>query len=422
MPANKATAASRLRTKREARGWSREALAARLRAASDEELPGVASLAHMIKEWEVGKHGVSPRYRKLYVAAFGIPEMMLFAEATVGGATVRRPLSAQGALEIAALVEKTDVGAGTLDFLHEETRRLAVDYTRRPPMDVLAEASDLLQHITCLLRKGRQRLAQARALFRSSSELLALSSLLAGDVGRYPDARAYGHAAWLCAEEADSSLHRALVLSAQSKTARWERRYREAANLARHGYEHSPPVEARILLAGQEANALQALGDLAGADAALARAKRARDELAPGDGLSHAWACPRPRQATYALQVALGAGDHAWMLREVAAADQAWNEGDPWVYGTWSQIRIGAGIANVMAADVEGAAEQVGPVLDLPPDLRVVTITGRIGVVERRLAQRRFARSVVALDLRDQIKEFQAGALRQREIVSAENT
>jgi hypothetical protein len=201
------------------------------------------------------------------------------------------------ALGFATWIESANVGAGTLDFLDQETRRLTFDYARRPPMEVLTEVSGLLAQVTRLLRDGRQRLAQTRALFRNSSELLALLCLLVGDLGRYPSARAYGHTAWLCAEEADSDLHRALVLSAQSKTAKWEQRYSEAANLARCGYEHSPPIEARILLASQEANALQALGDLAGAEEALTRAKRARDELMPGDDLGTAWACPRPRQA-----------------------------------------------------------------------------------------------------------------------------
>lgn len=272
-----------------------------------------------------------------------------------------------------------------------------------------------------MLSEGRQRLAQTRSLFRNAAELFALLCLLAGDVGHDHDARAYGHTAWLCAEEAESDLHRALVLSAQSKTAKWELRYREAAHLARRGYGFSPPVEARILLASQEANALQALGDLAGAKDALTRAKRARDELVPDNALGLAWACPRPRQATYALQVALGAGDPAWMLREVAAADEAWNAGDPWVYGTWSQIRIGAGIAEAMAGEVDAVVEQVEPVLDLPVELRVVTITGRLGVVEQQLAQHRYTGSVAALELRDQIRDFRAGALRQRGIAPPED-
>jgi tetratricopeptide (TPR) repeat protein len=316
---------------------------------------------------------------------------------------------------LATWIESANVGAGTLDFLDQEARQLTFDYARRPPMEVLADVSGLLAQVTHLLRDGRQRLAQTRALFQNSSELLALLCLLAGDLGRYSSARVYGHTAWLCAQEADSDLHRALVLSAQSKTAKWEQRYGEAADLARRGYEHSPPIEARILLASQEANALQALGDLAGADAALTRARRARDELESVQELGSAWACPRPRQATYALQVAHGAHDPAWMLREVAAADEAWGEGDLWVYGTWSQIRIGAGIAHAMAGEVDGAAEEVAPVLDLPPELRVVTITGRLGVVEQQLAQRRYAGTGAAVDLRDQIRDFRAGALQHAE-------
>lgn len=78
MPAAKADIGARLRAEREARGWSRETLARQLRVVSHEPLPAVASLAHMIKEWETGKHSVSPRYRALYAAAFRMDEGTLF--------------------------------------------------------------------------------------------------------------------------------------------------------------------------------------------------------------------------------------------------------------------------------------------------------------------------------------------------------
>jgi len=428
MSADPVRIGARLRSERTDRRMTVDALAEAFRDAASERdrrrMPKLQDLRRTIRGYEAGEHVPRDRNRMLYCAVFEMTEADLYGDDEAQEqqpAALQRPLAAQGAIELATWIETTNAGSGTLDFLDDETRRLTFDYARRPPMDVLDDASDLLQHATQLLREGRQRLAQTRTLFQNSSELLALLCLLGGDLGRYPAARAYGHTAWLCAEEADSDLHRALVLSAQSKTAKWEQRYRDAAALARRGYEHSPPIEARILLASQEANALQALGDLEGADEALTRAKRARDELVPGDGLGAAWACPRPRQATYALQVALGAGDHEWMLREVEAADEAWSEGDLWVYGTWSQIRIGAGIAHTMAGQVDGAAEEVAPVLELPPDLRVVTITGRLGVVEHQLAQRNYAGSGTASALRDQIKDFRAGALRQREIAPPED-
>jgi transcriptional regulator with XRE-family HTH domain len=343
-------------------------------------------------------------------------------EARLASPGLRLPITAASAVELAAWIEGTNVGEATLAFLDQETRRLRFDYARGRPADVTAEASELLQQVTALLRESRQRLAQTCALFRNASELLALLCLLADDVGNYGAARAYGLTAWTCAEEADSDLHRALVLSAQSKTAKWEERFREAAEFARRGYEYSPPTEARILLASQEANALQALGDLESAGEALTRSRRARDDLAEGDAPGSAWACPRPRQATYALQVALGAGDPAWMLREVDAADTAWNEGDPWVYGTWSQIRIGASLAHAMNGEVEGVAEELASVLELPPELRVVTITGRIGAVEQQVNGRQYAGSPVAEELREQIRGFRAGALPQRQIAATEDS
>lgn len=81
MPVAKVLAAARLRAEREARGWSRETLARRLSAVADEPLPAVRSLAHMIKEWEAGKHGVSRRYRALYAAVFEADEEFLFGAA-----------------------------------------------------------------------------------------------------------------------------------------------------------------------------------------------------------------------------------------------------------------------------------------------------------------------------------------------------
>jgi transcriptional regulator with XRE-family HTH domain len=321
----------------------------------------------------------------------------------------------------ASWIESSNTGSSTITFLENETRRIAVDYASRAPMEVLTDTSALLKDVTGLLQGGRQRLTQTSALFRIASELLAIQCLLAGDIGRYGPARAYGHTAWLCAEEADSDLHRALARSAQSKTAKWEKRYGEAAALARQGYECSPPIEARILLASQEANARQALGDLTGADEALVRARRAREELTPVIDLGSAWACPRPRQATYALQVAIGARDPAWVLHQVQVADDAWSEGDLWVYGTWSQVRVGAGIAYAMAGEVDGAAEEVAPVLELPPELRVVTIAGRLGVVEQQLGQRRYAGSAAANDLREQIKDFRAGAPHRQALATQEN-
>jgi transcriptional regulator with XRE-family HTH domain len=335
-------------------------------------------------------------------------------------APVSRPTSSvDDTLELASWLEQSNVGDGAIDYLEAAARRLAYDYPRRPPLEVLAETRELQARITTTLRSGRQRLAQTRTLLEISAELFALSNLLAGDVGRYNLADAYGYAAWTCAQEADSDAARALVLCAQSKTARWETRYRHAAELASRGFELSPKTSrGRVLLAVSEATALQSCGDVTTAYEAVDRARRAREEHPAADEAADAWSCTRARQATYALQVDLGARDPAAMLRSVQDADDAWTDGDQWVYGTWAQVRIGAALAHVMTGDPEGAAAELAPVFDLGAEYRVVTIIGRTAEVGRRLGHTRYQGDRRAADLAERIRAFQAGSLEYKAITA----
>jgi tetratricopeptide (TPR) repeat protein len=337
------------------------------------------------------------------------------AQAGTGPARRRTEASAQDAVALAEWLEQSNIGDGTIGYLESTTRRLSFDYARQPPLAALGEARQLQARVTGILRGGRQRLSQTRALLATSAELFALANLLAGDVGRYSLADAYGYAAWTCADEADCDAARALVLCAQSKTARWESRYAQAADLARRGFQLAPKASrGRVLLAVSEATALQSRGDIDGATKALERAQRARDEYSARDEAADAWSCTRARQAAYALQVGLGARDPAWVLRSVETADDAWADGDQWVYGTWAQVRIGAALAHVMQGAPEAAAAELEELFDLDAEYRVVTITGRLMEVGQRLAHSRYKGDARAADLRERIRAFQSGSLEHR--------
>ncbi|WP_169814125.1 helix-turn-helix domain-containing protein [Actinomadura kijaniata] len=408
----------RLRAERRRRGWLKPETARRLRdALTSSQRPDLDTLISYIKRWEAGRSGISERYRAAYAAAYGVPEDILFdplhsLERSVHPA---RPAPEEDVVELAAWLEQSDVGDGMIRYLETATRRLTFDYARQPPLEVLQEATALQAKVTKILRGGRQRIAQTQALLTISAELFAVINLLAGDVGRYRLADAYGYAAWTCADEADCDTVRALVLCAQSKTARWEGRYRDAAGLARRGFELAPATaRGRVLLAVSEATALQSSGDIEAAHEALARARTAADAPGAADQTADAWSCPRARQETYALQVGLGARDPAAMLRSVQAADDAWADGDQWVYGTWAQVRIGAALAHVMTGDAEGAAAELNPVLDLGDEYRVVTIIGRMSEIGQRLRHSRYKGDRHAADLREKISVFQAGSLEHK--------
>ncbi|MEU0485795.1 helix-turn-helix transcriptional regulator [Streptosporangium sp. NPDC006013] len=402
--------AVRLRGERRSRDWSLKDMARHLvDAAGDhsrDHLPTRESLIRMIRSWEAGKHRPSEPYPQLFARAFGVDEADLFGEPDAHP----RELSSLSdeAIDLAAWIEKTNVGNSTITMLDEATHCLAEHHTRIPPRRMLADVTRVHRQTRALLRGGKQRLHQTRELLRIDADLLAHACILLGDLHDDEAAIVNGMTAVLCADEADSNM--ASALSAQAKTERWRRRYAVSADVARRGFDCSPPTPVRTLLAGQEANAAGLLGDFGRAREALRRAEDAAATVAADSGLSP-WSCPRPRQTLFMLSVALRAGDPEEALRAAEMADAAWASGEPYVFGTWAQIRFGAANAYVMMGDLHGAAGQIAPVMSMPPELRMATVTYYPTEMDARLQDRRFYGSEIAASLREQIREFNSAAL-----------
>src|SRR5215813_5656062 len=80
---------------------------------------------------------------------------------------------------------------------------------------------------------------------------------------------------------------------------------------------------------------------------------------------------PPERMTLFRLSVALHTGDPDSVLLGAAGTSAAWDAEGPHVPAAWAQIRIGAGIARMLKDEPDGAAENVRPVFDLPPGLRI---------------------------------------------------
>jgi tetratricopeptide (TPR) repeat protein len=213
------------------------------------------------------------------------------------------------------------------------------------------------------------------------------------------------------AEQADHDGLRSLILIARSKNAFWERRLHEAAAHARRGLEYAPATSARVLLARQLGDAYQELGDIERATEAHQIAARVRDEIVAPDEIGGIWACGPARQANYAVWVHLRAGNPDAALAAVDTAERAYADGDQWAYGTWAQIRIGAGTAHLMADRLDGTSEALAPILEMPAEERLATLSSRLGDVAGMLNQRRYASSPEARALRDQIADYHTNAM-----------
>jgi tetratricopeptide (TPR) repeat protein len=311
------------------------------------------------------------------------------------------------AVDVMTWITATNASDDAIAELARGAEYLAEVHGRMPARKVLPEVLGVHQAAYALLRGGRQRLAQTRELLRIDSALLAHACLLLGDLGRYEQAREYGSAALLCAQE--TATDEGPAWTAMAKTARWQDRFAEAAGLAARGFEASGRAPVRAELAYREANAIALFGDAPRARAALEKAGRAAEGL-DDDGTS-AWSFSRGRQAIFTLSVCVHVGDPDGALRTAQEADAYWDAGGGKVAATWAQVRAGAAMAHLLKDSLDGAAGELGPVLELPPDQRISTVTGYLDEISGMIAARRFAGSPLAVQLGDRIREFTAAAV-----------
>jgi hypothetical protein len=308
------------------------------------------------------------------------------------------------ALSLGAWIESTNTSDEVIEYVDALASTVAREHVYFPTATVLSKALRIHQQIQAILQGGRQRLRQSRELLRIDAGLLAHICLLFGDVRRDKLAAAYGGVAMLAANEAGSSS--AEAYSAQAQIARWRHRYGEAADLAAQGLASSPPTSVRVLLACQEANAAALAGDVTRSRQALAQAEAASVDTTDEGLLDSAWSCPPGRYALYRLSVALHTGDSTTALHEAEKAETAWTPDQPKPFGTWAHLRIAAGHAHLMSGSLDGAALQIGPVLDLPCDYRLATLTEHMATVEAILRRPHFRGSGEASMLRERMREF----------------
>jgi hypothetical protein len=403
--------AGRLRDERLRRLWSQKVMAVRLRDAADKDtravLPDIESIRRYVRDYESGRHRPGDLYAELYCRAFGLAYDALFGRANRSlcrdGPT---SLSGMDAANLLAWINVSNVSDDAVMQLSESAHLYAEMHTSRAPLLLLEDVTGIHKQLQAILRAGKQRLRQTRELYRIDTDVLAHASLLLGDLDLNDAAAALGETAMQFADEIDAN--KAIVFSVRAKTERWRHRFADSAELARHGYDCSPPTHVRVLLASQEAHGAALDGDVRRAYEALRRAESARDKASSEDSGVSAWSFPRPRQAMFALAVAIRAGDADGALQFVRAADDAWSSGDPKAVGTWAQVRLGGTIAYIMKGDLEAACLEFTPVLSLPPEFRMSTITGYTAEIDKRLQQRKFATSDPATRMRDQIREFEA--------------
>ncbi len=315
--------------------------------------------------------------------------------------------------EFGEWAEGTNVGETTLEQLADDVRRISRDYLNNPPLPLMLEAIRVRNRVFTLL-EGRQHPEQSRQLYLTAGRLCGLLAWMASDVGRHAEADTQARTAWLCAELAGADGLHAWVRAIQSKVAYWDGRLRESAQLAGDGLRFAAPDAARVMLASLGARAWARLGAADEAHAALHTAEEEReragsDEVGGLLGFSEA-------QQSY-----MAGSAHLWLKEPqeaLAAADRAiwlFDAGGQSVrfYGAEMLALVDAAAALTQSGELDGAAERLRPVLELPPEQQLDTFTSRLAELRDGLRRSRYAMSKPAVDMQRQIEEFRSGALGQ---------
>ncbi|TDC38068.1 hypothetical protein E1281_39270 [Actinomadura sp. KC345] len=306
-------------------------------------------------------------------------------------------------------VTASDTNEEAIARLARSTTSLARSHTQVPAKRLLREVVQLHRRTQELLEGGRHRPRHTRELLRIDSDLLAHAAVIFGDVNLDDAAEEYAAAALMLAQEAGAS--EAFAWYAQAKTARWQNRFIEAADLARQGFEASAPSPMKTQLAWYEANAAVLLGDKTRAREAVERAERSAEATHETPSDHSVWSFPIERQALFSLSVAMRTGDLDGALQAAEMADSAWAAGTPISPANWAQIRVGTGVAHLLRGDLEGTAEELTKLLTLDPGMRLTTVTRYLADLDRRLNGPRLQGSTLAVQLRQQIRDFNAAAL-----------
>ena len=313
--------------------------------------------------------------------------------------------SAQQAAEFGTWAETTNVGEVAITTLHIRMRELAHRALSEPPAIVANAAADLNGRVFELLR-GHHSPAAARDLYATAGWACGLLAWLAGDLGALDLAAVHNATARRCAAMSENPEVAAWTAAVDSKTWFWAEQYAKSAQVAEAAAALAAPGTAAVMLACQQADAYAKLGDPGRTIAALEQADRSADTVTGPDSIGGLFSCRPGRAANYAASCRLGIDDAAGSIAAAETAFAAFNVESGYGFGTVAQTRITQAFAFGASSQWDAMAAALRPVLDLPPDRRLETLTARLTPMAGQLAAPALRTSRTVSALREEINAY----------------
>jgi len=322
-------------------------------------------------------------------------------------------MAANRAKKFALLTGQSDLSDETLEQVADDVRLLCVAYPQTPLAAILGDLVTAQDTLLSLL-EHRQRPAHARQLYLLAGITGGLLAKASHDMSEPHAALTQARTAYLCADQADHNGLRAWIRGLESLVTYWDGRPRESVRYAQAGAAaaQASGSTAGVWLAVSEARAWASLGNAPAARDAIDRAERAWDGISEDDELDQMGGIAtftRSRQLYYAADAL------AWLPTEAEAAEAysaqavgayADDTRADWAFGDAAGSAADLAVARVYRGEVDGAAEALAPVLDLPPERRIRGIISSARHVRDALVRSGRAGDSAAADLEEQIEVF----------------
>ncbi|WP_328766018.1 DNA-binding protein [Streptomyces sp. NBC_00286] len=323
-------------------------------------------------------------------------------------------MTARDAQDDASATAAASVSDTSLDQLADDVTSLARDYASLPPMDAFRRGRALQEELQSQ-RDRTQIPTQQQRLLVLTGQTMALLSAAAFNLGSFDNARRMARAADLYGESARFPLLRAYADGILAYIAYFTGMPAEAVSKAQRAQTYGGLGDvARQRLLAIEARAHGYLGDTESAREALRLSLQAesgsRDDLHDGVGGEFGFSPERLAMSSSSTALLIHDGDQAERsarraLDRISQKPQA--SRSPHVLGG---AAADLAVARLLSNDVEGAADALTPLWDIPGDQRVTGVLVRTGQIQHFLAQPAYRRSTLPRELRDRVEDFTRSA------------
>ncbi|WP_240762372.1 hypothetical protein [Micromonospora sp. HM134] len=275
--------------------------------------------------------------------------------------------------------------------------------------DVFSSARRLRDEARALVERTRRpvELADLYVVIGQSAALMASTAF---DLGHWNESAALARASTQYADLAGHASLKAWTYGLQMTLANWRNEPDSALTYFARAMRTAPEGEPRLRLRYVAARSHALLADSDSVAAVLEAAQRDReaaadrpDELATVTGGEFAFGDARAAACAAAAWLDLRNGEQA--ARYAREALQVY-EALPSPRRPYSQIngtQIDVAAAHLHMRDKDGAADALRTVLDLPPQKRNVSLTGRLSRIEHMLSQSPWDRDADARQLAERI-------------------